>query len=197
MSDDYVNILTKHSKVVKFGLHEDAVYLKKSGLSYEQVTDELNKSGKIPANCSLSVSAVRKFFSDLPEVTKEIVKENKGMLVEIVNTQFDIIKEVTELYGRTKNILADLEERAAEKDRGVNPYQYKAVCSEMRELLRHMTDIQKEVNDYDNVRKFMEIVIKTVSEECPAALGKIAAKLKVTKGTQWFTDILRNSGGDF
>jgi hypothetical protein len=182
--------LSKQSKVVKYKVEQDVVNLRKQGLSFEKIAEELNASGKIPENDQLDKFVIKRFLDKMPEVTKEIVQGNKHRLIEVVNTSMDIIFEVNSMFQKTKNILESLEEDAVRNGRTVDVYKWKAVVSEMREMLRQMGDIQKEINDYNNVRKFMEVVIETLTEECPDKLPIIAEKLKAAKGTQWFADIM-------
>jgi hypothetical protein len=180
------------NKIVRYKLEEDTVLLKRSGLTHQQIAEELNMSGKIPNNDLVTRDDVDRFMKRIPAVAKSLVKESKGRLVDVVNTNFDIIHEVGSLFTRTKNLLDAMEEKAQDSGRLVGAMSYKAVSSEMRELLRHMTDIQKEINDYDNVRKFMEIVLQVIQEECPEQMPKIAERLRITKGTQWFSTLINS-----
>ena len=93
------------------------------------------------------------------------------------------------MYLRSKDLLDDLEDQALDNSRITSPYQYKAVASEMRESLRLMMDIQKELNDYVNIRNFMNIILNVLKEECPEKIPIIAARLKATKGTTWFSEV--------
>lgn len=181
---------TKQSKIVKYKLEEDCVNLRKSGLSYQEIAEELNASGKVPADDPIDKFVVMRFLEKIPTITKQLVAEDKRRLLNVVNTNFDIIEEVNTLFGKTKALLEMMEEDAANKGKIINPYQFKAVTSEMRELLNQMMTIQKEINDYKNVRKFMEIVLQTLQEEVPDKIPIIAEKLRMTQGTQWFANII-------
>jgi len=55
----------------------------------------------------------------------------------------------------------------------------------MREMLKMMIEIQKELNDYENTKKFMEIVMETVAEECPQSIPIIIDRLKMSRETKW------------
>ena len=178
------------NKIVRYKIEEDTVLLKKSGLTHQQIADELNMSGKVPNNDLITRDDVNRFMKRVPAVEKALVKESKARLVEVVNTNFDIIHEISSLFARTKKLLDAMEEKAEESGRLVGAMSFKAISSEMREMLRHMTDIQKEINDYENIRKFMEIVLQVLQEECPAQIPKIAERLRITKGTQWFSNIV-------
>lgn len=178
------------SKIVKYGLEEDCINLRKQHLSYDRIAEELNSLGKIPEDDSVDRWVVSRYLQTVPDAIKAAVKNNKRTLVSVVNTNMDIIFEVNNLFHKTKAILEGMERDYEEKNKPINVYQWKAVVSEMREMLRQMGDIQKEINDYDNVRRFMEIVIETLMAECPEKVPVIAEKLKMAKGTQWFADIL-------
>lgn len=181
---------TKKSKIVKYKLEEDCVMLRQGGMSFQQIADELNQSGKVPESDPLDKYVVMRFFEKLPEVQKQIIKEDKRRLVAVVNNNLDIIHEINELFGKTKMLLQHMEDDAYERGRTLDPYRFKAVASEMREMLKQMTEIQREINDYNNIRKFMEIVMQTLKEEAPDAIPTIAARLKMTKGTTWFSDMV-------
>lgn len=184
------SMYSTRNKIVRYKLEEDTVLLKRSGLTHQQIADELNMSGKIPNNDLVTRDDVDRFMKRVPAVQKALVKESKARLVEVVNTNFDIIHELSSLFSRTKNLLDAMEEKAAQSGKLVGAMSFKAISSEMREMLRHMTDIQKEINDYENIRKFMEIVLQVLQEECPAQIPKIAERLRIMKGTQWFANII-------
>jgi hypothetical protein len=181
---------TKQSKIVKYKLEDDCVNLRKSGLSYQEIADELNASGKVPNDDSIDKFVVARFLEKMPDITKQLVREDKRRLLEVVNTNFDVFYEINTLFGKTKMLLELMEEDAVSRGKTIDPYRFKAVASEMREMLKQMTDIQKEVNDYNNVRKFMEIVLQVLQEEAPEKIPVIAEKLRVVKGTQWFADMM-------
>jgi hypothetical protein len=190
MSDNKIVSSTKQSKIVRYKLEELCVNLKRSGLSYNQIADELNSSGKVPSDDKIDKFVVARFLDKLPELTKQVVQEDKKRLMQVVNSNMDIIHEIGTLFHKTKMLMTIMEENSMKMNGNIDPYRYKALCSEMRELLKQMTDIQKDVNDYNNIRKFLEIVIQILMEEAPNQLPKIVEKLKTTKGTQWFADII-------
>lgn len=192
MSDEKIDISsTKKSKIVRYKLEEDCVTLRQSGMSYQQIADELNSSGKVPVEDPLDKYVVMRFLEKLPDITKQIVKDDKRRLLNVVNNNLDIVHEVTELFGKTKSLLNMMEEDAMNRGRSIDPYRFKAVASEMREMLKQMTEIQREINDYNNIRRFMEIVLNTLKEEAPDKIPIIAERLRMTKGTTWFADMMR------
>lgn len=186
-----VQSIAKKSKIVKYKLEEDCVTLRRAGLSYQQIADELNNSGKVPDDDKIDKYVLIRFFDTLPEIQQQLVKEDKKRLIAVVDNNMDIVSEVTQLFAKTKMLLEAMEDDAHEKGRFVNPYQFKAVVGEMREMLKQMTDIQREINDFDNIKMFMQIVLDVIKEECPEKLPIIADRLKSAKGTSWFSTLVK------
>lgn len=182
------------SKIAKYGVVEDVIHLRESGLSYREIVEDINSSGKVPEDDPISIDNVSNFLENVQKVKRNIYHKSEGRIIKAIDKSFDIIYEVDNLFQRTKNLLGQMENDAEERGKYVNPYQYKAVCSEMRELLSQMIEIQKEVNDYKNVQKFMEVILETLEEEVPDKIPIIVNKLKGIKETKWFSDILNNRG---
>jgi superfamily II DNA helicase RecQ len=177
------------SKIVKYGLEEKVVKMRQNGMSYEDITDAINKSGALPDGEEISIYSVQRFFKHVPEINKALVKQDKRRLLKVVNNHIDIIQETQQLYNKTKSILAQMEEQAQEdEDGGINPYHYKAILSEMRESLKLMMELQKEIADAETVKQFMQIVIDTVQEVAPSALPVLLERLKIKKGSAYFTN---------
>lgn len=185
---------TNVSKIVKYGLVEKAIELREKGLSYQKIADELNR--ELPEDDKVDLFAVKRFFDKLPELKKEIVQQDQTLLIRAVNKELDLIEEINELYFKAKSVLETMEQEAQAKGRNVDPYRFKAVASEMRELLKQMVEIQKEINDYNNVRKFMEIVMSVLQKEVPDKIPIIIEELKIAKGTQWFANMMRKKVED-
>lgn len=184
---------TKQSKIVRFKLEQECVELRKSGLSLQEIADELNRNPKIPVGDSIDKFVVSRFLDKMPDISRQLIQEDKRRLLDVVNTNFDILNEVNEIYGKSKQLLQLMDEAATNEGRHINPYQYKAVISEMREMLGQMMAVQKEINDFNNIKKFMEIILLVLKEECPEKIPIIAEKLRMAKGTQWFADLINRS----
>ncbi|SDG04355.1 hypothetical protein SAMN04244560_01690 [Thermoanaerobacter thermohydrosulfuricus] len=183
---------TKVSKIVKYKVEEDVINMRRAGLTYEQIAEDLNASGKIPPDDPINKDTVARFLETIPEVKRKLYRDSQKRIIKTINQSFDIIYEINNLYEKTKNLLEKMEEDAEEKGKYINPYQFKAVSSEMRELLSKMIEIQKEINDYKNVHKFMEIILQTLYEEVPDKIPIIIERLKTIKETKWFSDILEH-----
>lgn len=180
-----MNINRNISKIIQYGLEQDTVNLRQAGLSYQRIADELNASGKVPEDDPINAEIVRRFLDHIPEVNRELVKRDEKRLLTVVNNSMDIISEMTNLYGKTARLLETIEEKAYEEGTIVDPHKFKALSSEMREMLKMMIEIQKELNDYENTKKFMEIVMETVAEECPQSIPIIIDRLKMSRETKW------------
>lgn len=173
------------SKIIQYNLEQDTINLRQAGLSYQRIADELNASGKVPEDDQINAEIVRRFLEHIPEVSREMVRRDEKKVLAVVNNSIDIISEMTVLYGKTAKLLETMEERANEEGTVIDPHKFKALSSEMREMLKMMMEIQKEINDYENIKKFMEIVMETVSEECPQSIPRIIEKLRMSKETKW------------
>lgn len=188
---------TKVSKIVKYKVEEDVINMRKAGLTYEQIAEDLNASGKIPPDDPINKDTIARFLATIPEVKRKLYRDSQKRIIKTINQSFDIIYEINSLYEKTKNLLEKMEQEAEEKGRYINPYQFKAVSSEMRELLSKMIEIQKEINDYKNVHKFMEIILQTLYEEVPDKIPIIIERLKAIKETKWFSDLLEPREEDY
>lgn len=177
------------SKIVRYELEQDTVNLRQAGLSYQRIADELNATGKVPENDQINADNVKTFLSNVPQVSREMIKRNEKRMMEVVNNNMDIIAEMTTLYDKTKELMEAMEAKANEDGRYVDPYRFKALSSEMREMLKMMIDIQKELNDYENTKLFMEIVMETVAEISPESIPIIIEKLKSIQKTKWLGQI--------
>ncbi|SNS22397.1 hypothetical protein SAMN05446037_100699 [Anaerovirgula multivorans] len=182
------------SKIEKYKLEEEIASLYYSGLTYRQIVDEITSSGKLPDGEELSAATVSRFIEKVAGISKEVVKSNEKRLVEVVNNNIDIVRETSDLYSKARNILDTMEEAAADKGRVMNPHHFKAISGEMRETLKLMIEIQREISDYDNIKQFMEIIMETVKEVSPEAIPIIIDKLKNKKGTKWFGDMFGGGG---
>lgn len=176
------------SKVVKYGLEEDVIALKRQGLSLQAIADELNATDKVPDDDQLDKHVIKRFLDSAPKVTNEIVQASRKRMLSVVNNQLDIVHEVNHLYNQTRQLLDFMVEEALENDKLPSATNYKMMSSELNAFLRLMMDIQKEINTYDNVKKFMEIVIATVKQHAPEALPIILRELKEVQGARWFAD---------
>lgn len=176
----------------KHGLVEDAVNLRLAGMTLVEIQSTLNS--KLPADKQITLETVRTFYKRLPELKQTIVKNNKKQLVRAVNNNLDMVSELNDLYGRTKTLLDRLEDRAEDEDYIMNPFRFKAISSEMRELLRLMMEVNKEISDLDNINRFMAIVVEVIKEESPQSIPIIVERLRTAKGTGWLSEVIRKAG---
>jgi len=180
----------KKGRIERFKLEVDAINLRKAGLSFQAIANELNKNPAVPEDEQIDKHVVMRFFEKIPEVQRQLVREDKKRLVQVVNQNMDIISEMNELFGKSKMLLNYMEDKAYNEGKMIDPYRFKAVSSEMREMLKQMTDVQKEISDYDNIRKFMEIVMETLKSEAPESIPTIVQKLRMAQGTNWFANMI-------
>lgn len=179
------------NKVERYDLVQDLLYLHRAGYSGQEIADTLNNSGKMPDGILISRDEVNKYLKRAKETKREIAVKDKKIFLDVINTELDIMSEMQSNYMRTKTLLEAIERRAIDDNRLINPYQYKALISEMREGLSQLKEIQKELNDTNNIKRFMEVVLTTLKEECPDKIPIIAEKLKIAKETLWFSQIFK------
>ncbi|GEN36578.1 hypothetical protein [Aneurinibacillus danicus] len=180
-------------KIELWGLEKDVIELRKMGLSYQQIVDELYRRGAVPEGEKLDKYVIKRFLDKVPEL-KTIVRGSKKRIVQAVSAELDIIYEVSLFAAKCRNLLELLEEEALENSTLPNPGHFKALSSEMREWLKMMKEIQKEIADYNNVRTFMKIVLETVKKEAPQALPSILRQMQEMKSSAWFDGM--GEGGD-
>lgn len=186
-----MNVRKVPNKIERFDLVQDMLYLHRAGYSGQEIAEMLTNSDKVPESVSISRDEVNKYLKKAKETKREIAVKNKKIFLDVIHTELDIMSEMQSNYMKTKTLLEALEKRALDDDRLINPYQYKALISEMREGLSQLKEIQKELNDANNIKRFMEIVLQTLKEECPDKIPIIAEKLKIAKETLWFSQIFK------
>lgn len=182
-------------KIELWGLEKDVIELRKIGLSYQQIVDELFQRGKVPEGEKLDKYVIKRFLDKVPEL-KTIVRGSKKRIVQAVSAELDIIYEVSLFAAKCRNLLELLEEEALEHSTLPNPGHFKALSSEMREWLKMMKEIQKEIADYNNVRTFMKIVLETVKKEAPKALPSILRQMQEMKSASWFDGMGEDQEGE-
>lgn len=180
----------KISKVTQYGLQEDVIRLRQEGYTLQGIADELNNSGKVPEDDRINKHVVLRYLNSIPITKQQMFYIDKDQFLKTESFSFDIIGEVAELFVKTKNMMAYMEDDCNEKNIPMNPSHFKALVSEMRGLLDQLGGLQKEVHDYNNVRKFMEIILTILEEEAPEKIPAIADRLKMTQGTQWFAGLM-------
>lgn len=174
------------STIVKYHLEQDVINLREVGLSYQKIADELNASGKVPEDDPINWEMVQRFVNHLPALKKEVIRRDHRRMVAVVDNSIDIISEMTGLYGKAKTILDALEERATSENKSIDPYRFKAMSSEMREMLKQMTDMQKDLHDYNNTKIFMQTVMDVLQDVSPESIPIIIDRLKMNKGSNIF-----------
>lgn len=180
------------STIVKYQLEQDTINLRAAGLSYQKIADELNAGGKVPEDDPINSDMVSRFISHLPALKKEIVKRDAKRMMAVVDNSIDIISEMTTLYGKAKTIMNALEQRATDQNKTLDPYRFKALSSEMREMLKQMTDMQKDLHDHNNTRVFMQTVMDVLQDIAPEAVPIIIDKLKMSKTSTIFGSVRDN-----
>lgn len=182
--------------IVKYGLEEEVSMLRhEQDLSYRKIAEKISESKKLPAGKKVSERQVVSFFTATRETNKQIVKRSTKRLAKVVDQQVNIIDEVQSMYNRSKTLLEAMETAAAENGyQHVSPYHFKAVMSETREMLNTMISLQKDINDIENVKFFMQAVISILKKHAPEIIPVLIEELRVNKGTIWIASQLGTKG---
>ncbi|OMQ06794.1 hypothetical protein BXO87_01955 [Bacillus sp. GZB] len=170
------------SKIEKYDLVAHAISLLTvtPKMSYKSVAEELNTIGDVPESDLISVQNVSDFAKNYPEVRKEILLANRQHMRKMVmeSAEFDMLGTLKDMAARLTFMIDSAEMMALEEGMLPDPKGYKALSSELRETLKQIEGIHKEVYDMEVVREFLVEVIKTLKEVSPEALPSFIAKMK-------------------
>lgn len=170
------------SKIEKYDLVGHAINLLTvtPKMSYKAIAEELNSIGDVPEDDSVSVQNVSDFAKNYPDVRKEILLANRQHMRKMVmeSAEFDMLGTLKDMAARTSFMIDSMEQFALEEGQLPDAKDYKALSSELRETLKQIEGIHKEVYDMEVVREFLVEVIKTLKEVSPESLPSFIAKMK-------------------
>jgi hypothetical protein len=170
------------SKIEQYGLIQHAIDLLKvqPKLTYQQIADELNVIGQVPPEDHITAENVAHFAKAYPEIRREILLANRAHMRKLVleSAEFDMLGTLKDMAARFTFMIDAMEEDAFSEGRLPNATAYKAITSELRETLKQIENIHKEVYDMEIVRQFLIEVVKTLQEVSPEALQAFIAKMK-------------------
>lgn len=170
------------SKIEKYDLVSHAINLLTvtPKMSYKQIAEELNSIGDIPEEDAITPQNVADFAKSYPEVRKEILLANRQHMRKLVfeSAEFDMLGLLKDMAARTAFMIETMEQMALEEGTIPDAKEYKALSSELREILKQIEGIHKEVYDMEVVREFLIEVVKTLKEVSPEALQAFIAKMK-------------------
>lgn len=172
----------QQSKLEKYGLLENALTLLKvtPKLTYQQICDELNVIGKVPGDDLISVDNLTHFVKSVPEIRREVMLANRNHMRKLVfeSAEFDMLGHLKEMAARTAFMIETMEEASLMEGRVMKASDYKALNSELRETLKQIEGIHKEIYQMEVVREFLLEVVKTLKEVSPEALQTFITKMK-------------------
>lgn len=176
-------------KIVKYKLEKQCLELRRQDLSLAQIADELNKNMIVPKDDQINKFTVKRYLDSISMTEQVSVSKKVDYETKLVTT-IDLLDETRSLYNKTMSLLLFMEESAEENDKCIDPYRFKAVVGEARAFLQQMKDLQKEVSNYNDINKFIEVVLTVLKEECPEKIPVIVEKLKLDRGTAWFSQMM-------
>jgi hypothetical protein len=186
------------SKIEQYGLIQEAIDLLKvqPKMTYQQIADELNAMGKCPPDEQITSENVAVFARSYPEIRREILLANRAHMRKMVleGAEFDMLGTLKDMAGRFQFMIEAMEEDAFSEGKLPNATAYKAITSELRETLKQIENIHKEVYDMDIVRQFLIEVVKTLQEVSPEALKSFIAKMKGKRESNHIVNELLKGG---
>lgn len=170
------------SKIEKYDLVGHAINLLTvtPKMSYKDIAEELNAIGDVPEEDSIIVQNVSDFAKNYPDVRREILLANRQHMRKLVmeSAEFDMLGTLKDMAARTSFMIDTMEQLALEEGQLPDAKDYKALSSELRETLKQIEGIHKEVYDMEVVREFLVEVIKTLKEVSPEGLQAFITKMK-------------------
>ncbi|MGG1263836.1 hypothetical protein [Brevibacillus laterosporus] len=170
------------SKIEKYGLVEDTLNLLKviPKMTYQQICDEINVIGEVPSEDSITVDNLTHFVRSVPDVRREVMLANRQHMRKIVfeSAEFDMLGHLKDMAARTAFMIDSMEEMSLQEGKLPKPQDYKALSSELRETLKQIEGIHKEIYQMEVVREFLGEVVNTLKEVSPEALSAFIAKMK-------------------
>ena len=171
-----------NSKIERYGLIEETINLLTvtPKMSYKQISEELNSLGDVPEEDSITQSNISHFIKSHGDARREVMMKNRAKMREMFleSAEFDMLKYLKDMAARTSFMIDSMESMALEDGTIPDPKDYKALSSELREIMKQIESIHKEVYDMESVRTFLIEVIKTLKEVSPEALEQFIHKMK-------------------
>jgi hypothetical protein len=170
------------SKIEKYDLIGHAINLLTvtPKMTYKEIAEELNSIGDVPEEERITAENVMQFVKSHPQVRREVLLDNRQHMRKMVleSAEFDMLGTLKDMAGRLTFMIDTMEQLALDEGTIPDPKGYKALSSELRETLKQIEGIHKEVYDMEVVREFLIEVIKTLKEVSPEALTAFIAKMK-------------------
>lgn len=181
--------------IIKLGFEESVLKLRRSGFSYEYIAEGLSKEVELmkdlPFGTKIDKYVLHKFFKEFyPDLAFKSIEDTNKKLTNY-SSKVDIMADLTMLRNRTLDVMDKLDNVLEyEEFNNMNIKSFKSLADVLLATTAQIANIQKEVNDYQNVIDFIEVVIEVIHIECPEVLPIIMDKLKMQKNTRWFSDIV-------
>lgn len=186
------------SKIEKYDLISHAINLLTvtPKMSYKQIAEELNSIGDVPEEDAITPQNVASFAKSYPEARKEILLANRQHMRKLLfeSAEFDMLGILKDMAARTAFMIDAMEQMALEEGTIPDAKDYKALSSELREILKQIEGIHKEVYDMEVVREFLIEVVKTLKEVSPEALQTFITKMKGKRENSMIVNELLKGG---
>lgn len=170
------------SKIEKYDLTEQAISLLMVNpkMPYPAIAEELNTIGGVPAEELITSDNVLQFAKSYPEVRKQIMLADRARMRKIVleGAEFDMLGQLKDMAARTMFMMQAMEDQALEEGGFMPAKDFKALNSELRETLKQIEGIHKEIYDMEVVRNFLVEVVNVLKDVSPEALPHFIGRMK-------------------
>lgn len=189
----------KVTKIEEAGLVEVATKLLcvTPKLSYKEIAEQLNEIGGITEN-KITEQNVITLRKNNKAVRSAYLTANRQRMRKLImdSSEFDMLRILKDLAARLSFSLDVLENNAIEEGEIPDARDYKALSSELRDTLKQIESIQKEIYDMNVVREFLVEVVKTLKETSPDALPVFISKMKGKRDNNSIVNELLRDGVD-
>lgn len=190
---------TKITKIEEAGLVEVATKLLcvTPKLSYKEIAEQLNEIGGITEN-KITEQNVITLRKNNKAVRSAYLTANRQRMRKLImdSSEFDMLRILKDLAARLSFSLDVLENNAIEEGEIPDAKDYKALSSELRDTLKQIKSIQKEIYDMNVVREFLVEVVKTLKETSPETLPVFISKMKGKRDNTSIVNELLRDGVD-
>lgn len=177
--------LHKNSMIEELGLLDSCVTLLtiRPRLTYDQVAHELNVMANLTEGRKIDRLAVQAVVYRNQEVRAQLMLQNREHMRKIVleGAEFDMLHTLKDMASRLTFMIDTYEEMCITQGDLPDPHKYRALNSELRETLKFIESIHKDIYDMNIVREFLVDILQTLKETSPEAFNKFVKKVKLKK----------------
>lgn len=174
----------KKSRIEEHNLEKEALALltAPNRMSYEKIAEQLNEIAGLSEDDEdrITKKVVFTYAKSYPDVRREMLLADRQRKREIMlsGVEFDMLAMLKDMAARLMFMIDTMDEMAIDEGTIAEPKAYKALVSELREILKQIEGIHKSVYDMEVVRSFLKDVVDTLKDVSPHALEEFIKRMK-------------------